>query len=213
MKRFAFILIGAVVLALICWMLPPFHVVSLQQAETAKAQGVFNPEDYAAKFWSERLTPALSKATDAQTVLDAMAKDPKSAATNFGRTVGVGDAVYFFMRGTGTVVSVEARGVGVSLNGAGAEADMLIKTGLLFGNTVRDATGLLNASEFPNSHDFNDVSIELNRIVESRVISQLKTNAVVGRIIRFAVCAEVSEDDMGERPLKVVPVNMELETL
>ncbi len=191
------------------WMMPLFHVVPLKQAEAARAQGIFNAADYAARFWSERLTPALSKATDAQTVLDALAKDSKSAATNYGRTVGVGDMVYFFMRGTGTVVSVEAKGVGVSLRGAGAEADLLIKTGLLFGNTVRDATGLLNASEFPNSHDFNDISIELNRIVESRVIPQLKTNAVVGRTIRFAVCAEVPEDDAGGRPLKVVPVHVE----
>lgn len=191
------------------WMMPLFHIVPLKQAEAAKAKAAFNPADYAARFWSEQLTPTFPKAADAQIVLESLAKDAKSAVTNFGRTVGVGDMIYFFMRGTGTVVSVEARGVGVSLNGAGAEADMLIKTGLLFGNTVRDATGLLNASEFPNSHDFNDVSTELNRIVESRVISQLKTNAVVGRTIRFAVCAEVSEDDAGGRPLKVVLVHVE----
>lgn len=204
-------IIAVLAAAAICWLLPPFHVVPLKQAESAKAKGVFNAADYAATFWRKRLIPALGKAADAQTVMDALAKDTKSGATAFGRTVGVGDAVYFFMRGTGTVVSVEAKGVGVSLRGASAEADLILKTGLLFGNTVRDATGLLSASEFPNSHDFNDASTELNRIVESRVIPQLKTNAVVGRTVRFVVCAEVSEDDAGERPLKVVPVLIEFE--
>ncbi len=210
MKRAISIAAAGAALAVVFWFFPAFHIVSLKQARAAKELATFNAADFAARFWSERLVPALSKAADAQTVLAALANDPKSAATNYGRTPGVSDTVFYFMRGTGTVVSVEARGVGVSLRGAGAEADLLLKTGLLFGNTVRDATGLMTASEFPNSHEFNDVSTALNRIVESRVIPLLKTNAAVGRPLRFVVCAEVGEDDAGERPLKVIPVSVEL---
>ena len=211
MKRITYIVAALVALAVVFWLFPAFHIVSLKQAKAAKDQGVFNPAEFAAKFWSERLTPSLNQAPDAPTVLAALAKDPKSAATNYGRTVGMSDTVFYLMRGTGTVNSVGGSGVGVSSRGNGAEADLLLKTGLLFGNTVRDATGLLTASEFPNSQNFNDVSTELNRIVESQVLPSLKTNAATGRKLRFVVCAEVSDNDAGERPLKVIPVQIEFQ--
>lgn len=211
MKRAVSILVGCAVLATILWLFPAFHIVPLKQAQAAKASGVFNPTDFATKFWRERLTPALKNAADAQTVLDALAKDPKAAATAYGRTVGISDTAHYFIRGTGTVVAVEGKGVSVSLHGPDAKPDLLLKTGLLSGNTVRDATGLLTASEFPNSQNFNDISTELNRIVESQVLPDLKTNATAGRKLIFTVCAEVSEDDAGDRPLKVIPVQAELQ--
>lgn len=210
MRRAIYIIAACAALAVAFWFFPAFRIVSLKQAKAAKDRGAFNAAEFATKFWSEHLTPALDHAPDASTVLAALSKDAKAAATNYGRTIGMSDTTYYLMRGTGTIVTAGNSGTGVSLDGANGEADLLLKTGLLFGNTVRDATGLLTASEFPNSKNFNDVSTELNRIVESQVLPLLKTNVVVaGRKLRFVVCAEVSEDDAGERPLKVVPVLIE----
>jgi len=211
MKRAVSILVGCIVLAIVFWLFPAFHIVSLKQAQAEKTKGVFNAADFASEFWRKRLPPALKQAADAQTVLDALTKDAKTAATTYGRTVGISDTSYYFIRGTGTVVSVVAKGIGVTLHGPDGKPDLLIKTGLLSGNTVRDATGLVNASEFPNSQNFNDISTELNRIVESQVIPNLKTNATAGRKLSFAVCAELSEDDAADRPLKVIPVLAELQ--
>lgn len=202
---------ACVVLGVVSWRFPPFHIVSLKQARAAKELGVFNAAEFAGRFWRERLTPALSQAADARAVCDALAKDPKAAATNYGRTIGLSDGVYYFVRGTGTVVSVEGKSVGVSLRGAAGGADLQLKTGMLFGNAVRDATGLLDANEFPNSQNFNDLSTELNRIVETQVLPKLKTNAAVGRKIRFVGCAEVAEDAASERPLPVIPVFAEFQ--
>lgn len=207
MKRATYISVACLALGVLLWIFPPFHIVSLKQVEAAKAQAAFNAPEFAAKFWRERLESALNSAPDATAVLDALAKDPKAAATNYGRTIGMSDTVFYLMRGTGVVVSAEAKGVSVALRGG--DVDLLLKTGLLFGNTVRDATGLLNASEFPNSQEFNDVSTELNRIVESQIIPSLKTNAAPGRTLRFVVCAEISEDNADERPLKVIPIRAE----
>ena len=211
MKRTVSILGACGVLAVVFCFFPAFHIVSLKQAQAEKNKGAFNAADFASEFWRRRLPPALKQAADAQTVLDALAKDPKAAATTYGRTVGISDTAYYSIRGTGTVISVENKGVSVSLHGAEGKPDLLLKTGLLSGNTVRDATGLLTASEFPNSQNFNDISTELNRIVESQILPNLKTNAAPGRKLSFAACAEVGEDTAGDRPLKVVPVMAEVQ--
>jgi predicted lipoprotein len=221
MRRCGFIAGLIVGFGALCWVAPPFRIVPLQRAQAAKAQAAFNPVDYAARFWTERLLPSLDKAPDAATLLQALAANPRAAATNYGRTLGMSDAVFYLLRGTGTVVSVEPKGVGVvcspgfsrsaSAEASPNDATLLLKTGLLFGNTVRDATGLLSASAFPNSQDFNDLSTELNHIVETQVFRDLKTKAAAGRKIRFVVAAEVEADTEVEQPLKVIPLRVEFE--
>ena len=84
--------------------------------------------------------------------------------------------------------------------------EVSLQTGLLFGNAIRDGTGLLNVSDYPNSQDFNAISEALNRLVETRVQPKLREAAKVGAMIRFVGCAEVGDESTDLKPLKVVPV-------
>jgi predicted lipoprotein len=105
-------------------------------------------------------------------------------------------------------VSVDSKGVGLVV-GEGAEGpDVVLPTGMVFGNATRDATGLLDMNAFPNSQDYNAISTELNHLVETRVLPDLRDRAVVGQEIRFVGCAEVSNDAKRRRPLKVVPLSV-----
>jgi predicted lipoprotein len=105
---------------------------------------------------------------------------------------------------------VDSRGVGLAIRDGSAGPDVVLPVGMVFGNTVRDATGLLDMDKFPNSQHFNDLSTELNRIVETRVLPRLRDRAEVGRQVRFVGCAEVSRDPKRRKPLKVVPVSVDL---
>ena len=93
----------------------------------------------------------------------------------------------------------------------GDTPDILLPTGLLFGNAVRDGTGLLDASTFPNSQNFNDLSAELNHIIETTLLPELREQAKVGAKISFAGCAEIAEEDADVKPLKVIPVLVKVE--
>ena len=84
-------------------------------------------------------------------------------------------------------------------------------TGLVFGNAVRDGTGLLNVNDYPNSQDFNDISAELNKLIETRVQPKLRERAKVGATIRFTGCAEVSDESTDLHLLKLIPIQAEVE--
>ena len=81
--------------------------------------------------------------------------------------------------------------------------------GLVFGNALRDGTGLLNVNDYPNSQDFNAISEALNHIVETRVLPKLREQAKVGATISFAGCAEVDDESSDLKPLKVIPIQTE----
>ena len=82
----------------------------------------------------------------------------------------------------------------------------MIELGFVFGNAVRDATGLITASSYPNAQEFNDISAALNSMVEANVLPQLQQIAKVGDRIQFVGCAEVGDEDTDLKPLKLVPV-------
>jgi predicted lipoprotein len=196
--------------AVIAWAFPLFHVVRLDQVRQSREQAHFDAAEFAEKFWDERLKPALPRAPDARTVLDAVDADFQAARERYGRTVGISNSYYVFVQGTGQVVNVDPKGVGLAIRDGADGPDVVLPTGMVFGNTVRDATGLLDMDSFPDSQHFNDLATELNRIVETRVLPGLRDRAEVGRKVRFVGCAEVSRDAKRRKPLKVVPVRVEI---
>jgi len=180
--------------------------VPLQQVAQERKAAMFDAAKVAAEFWSARLLPAAERAMEINALLAEMAKDSAAARQQHGRTLGIGGATLFLVRGTGKVTAVTDEAVVVALEGAGNQ--VRLNVGLLFGNTVRDATGLLDVSAYPNSQDFNDLSTQINRLVESRVAPGLKQAAAVGKAIHFVGCMELEEDAKLET-LPVIPLKVE----
>lgn len=211
MRRISVILCGLLLCAGLFWRFPLFHVVRPEALQTPEDKPAFKAVEFSQAFWKERLIPSLNQAADAETVLKAFATDQQAAREKFGRKVGVSRTRHFVLRGNGKIVSVDKTGVGIGLGDEGNEADIELVTGLLFGNAVRDVTGLLDAGNFSNSQHFNEISTELNRIVETRVIPALKNEEVIGRTIHFAGCVEIPDDSIVTPPLRVIPLDVSIQ--
>ena len=210
-KRATLILGFVIACVLLTWVFPLFRIVPLGQVALAKSAERFNAESFTKEFWTKQLVPTFEQATDATELLASIKTDPTEARQNFGRSVGIGRVYFYFFRGEGTILAVEKSGIRVSCVAPDDETDLLLKTGLLFGNTIRDATGQLLAGDFANSQDFNAVSKELNGIVEKQVQPDLRDHAKVGGKIRFVGCAEVRQSSSDNKllPLTTIPLQVE----
>jgi predicted lipoprotein len=211
MKRTVAIVSGIAVFAILSWVFPPFHIRSRKAMHAAKAGAQFNVTNFVADFWREKLLVAAEHVTEATKVLEAISLNPQKAREQFGRSVEIGSTYYFFLRGTGRVVSVSDDSIGISLNQDGNSADIAIPLGLVFGNALRDGTGLLNSSDYPNSQQFNDIAAGLNHIVETQVLPKFQAAAIVGSRVQFAGCAEVEDEEQDLKPLKLVPIYVKTE--
>ncbi len=210
MKSPAVRLIAIAVAAGACWLFPLFHAVPLKVATEQKAAAVFNPTQFAETFWSAQLLPAINKSVKAETLLPAIQSDAAAAKKKFSRSIGAAENYFYFLTGSGTVVAVSDDEVSLNLTG-GTNAEVALQTGLIFGNALRDGTGLLDANNFPNSQDFNGISEALNKMVETRVLPKLKEQAKVGAKISFAGCAEIADESTDLKPLKVIPIQTEVQ--
>ena len=201
-------LIAIVVIAGVCWQFPLFHVVPLKQAAAEKVAATFSPTQFAENFWTNQLPASLRKAVEADALVTAIQSDSAAAKKKFSRSVGTAENYFYFLSGSGKIVAISDDEISLNLTG-GTNAEVSLQTGLIFGNTLRDGTGLLDANNYPNSQDFNGISEALNHLVELRVLPKLREQAKVGANISFAGCAEVADESADLKPLKVIPIQTE----
>lgn len=214
-----------------CWAFPPFRIVRLERppagatagapaagaptaaagtpAPAAPATEVFDPVARATALWQTDLLPAVPRATELTTLLPALRVNAEAARTKFGRAAGVG-AHYYFVRGSGKVVARERSVLRVAVDGT--DEVVALRIGPVFGNTVRDGTGLLDVNAFPGLQEFNALSAALNALVEKTVQPALRDQAAEGARVRFAGCAEAPESspEAGEPALMIVPLQAEV---
>jgi predicted lipoprotein len=211
MQKLLAIVAATIVAAVLFWFLPLFHIVRIGEASTASQNAQISAAALADKLWQDKLPAALDRAADLSAVSETIRNNPKQVRERFGRSAGLGRSYLLLVRGSGTIESVDRNKVAVALEHAAEKSNVVLLTGPLFGNTVRDAPGLANASEFANSQQFNDLSTELNRLVENRVIAPFNNDAKAGSHIHFIACAEILNESADFQSLKLIPLNVKFE--
>jgi predicted lipoprotein len=209
--RFGPWIIAILLAAGVCWQFPLFHVVPLKTATAEKAAATFNATQFADSFWTNQLLPALPKCSAAEALIPLIQTDPAAAKKKYSRGAGVGDSYFYFVSGAGKIIAVSEDEISIEVTAGSTNAEISLQTGLTFGNALRDGTGLLSPSDYPNSQDFNDISAALNHIVETSVQPKLRVSARVGAKISFAGCAEVNDESADLKPLKVIPIQATIE--
>lgn len=199
------------VVVALCWFFPLFRIVPLESAAKVKADALFNPAQFAEKFWSGPLTRVLDQATPLHVLLPMIERDPAEARKKYARSLGLSDSYTYFIAGQGRVVALSNDEISLAVGAGKTNAEVSLQMGLLFNNAVRDGTGLLAVSDFPNSQDFNNISEALNHIIETRVQPKLREEAKVGSLVRFVGCVEVNDEPDDLKPLRVVPIKAEIQ--
>jgi predicted lipoprotein len=203
-------LLGVLAAAVLVIVFPPFHVRSLSQGKASPAaiRGAVDVPRVAEQFWTGKLLTPSVEPVNVRALMMAIDQDPAMAMKKYGHRAGIGGNAVFLVEGAGTVESVDARGVWLGIEVAKPLRSVLI-TGPVFGNALRDATGLLSINDF-NSFDFNALGAELNRLAEARVQPQLRKDASVGSHVSFLAAGEL-DDASADRPiLKLIPIRVTL---
>lgn len=206
-------LIAGCVIGGMLYVFPPFHIVPLDEARAKSQAKVFNASSFAVNFWHNQLTGSLDSAIEAREVLDAIGRDRQAAKNRYGQVVGLDGPHHYFLKGTGRIITVHDRQVEISLNGNDTgRPDIILVTSMIFGNEVLNATGLLSRSQFQRTNDYNAISAEVNRIVETQVVPPFLEKAEIGATVHFVGCSlKICDDDPTPIPIHLVPVKLEVD--
>ncbi len=188
---------------------PPFRIVSLEENRNRLNEGVFDPLKFARQFWQNDLPSTFEKAFDAQQVLNVMRNNPKEARTRYGRVIGLGGPCYYYLNGAGTITAIEPRQIKVRLDVEDTGAEIILMTSMVFGNEILDATNIISRNQFQKTNDYNAVSAELNKIVETQLTEPFLQQIKLGETIHFIGCSTGMTDEDSLVPMRLVPVKLE----
>jgi predicted lipoprotein len=180
----------------------------LDQVKASVTAKEFNAAQYAQTFWNNKLTPNLNKAVDITQLTVMLSTDTAKTFDTYSHALGIGNLRYFLVKGKGEIVSVNEDDVVISSKSGTSQQRATIATEYIFGNAVRDATGLIDINEFSNTMDFNNVSAELNKIIREKVLPPFKSAVKKGNAIEFVGAVELNKEHLNLQKIEVVPIKI-----
>ncbi|MEJ0034153.1 MAG: DUF2291 domain-containing protein [Bacteroidota bacterium] len=200
MRLFKNILI-VVVIMVVGW--NSVYFAKLDEMKASKALKEFDAGKYANEFWNNTLIPNLDKAVDIQELVSLMKTDEKKAFDNYSNALGIGNLKYFLVRGTAKISYIDNDYITLDNN-------TTIATEFIFGNAVRDASGLIDINDFVNTMDFNNVSAEINKIIRAKVLPSFKGNVKSGDTIEFTGAIELNKQHVQLNNIEIIPIQLKI---
>jgi predicted lipoprotein len=206
-----------------------FTVASIEDAENAVQSEAFDPVAYVDGIWESKLLPTLNeKAVELAKILSEMEPDaggtaPKDeliAIANRYGLITVGEAHIYMVKGSGTIVSVDAEtSLGtaeVVLDGYEGPIKALLYIGTRIPSddtSVRDSVGFITFGDFKEQTEYGKAATEINKRVLATVLGGIDRDNLVGKTISFKGAFTIRtfnliQIDVSE--ISIVPVEIEL---
>ena len=180
----------------------------LDEVNASRSAKQFNAAAYAQTFWTTKLIPNLDKAIDITQLTTMLSTNAPKTFDTYSHALGIGNLRYFLVKGKGTIASVNEDDVSILLQPDTSRPILTLATEYIFGNAIRDATGLVNVSDFTNTMDFNNVSAELNKIIREKVLPPFKQQAKKGDKVEFTGAIELNKEHLDISKIEVIPVRI-----
>lgn len=179
----------------------------LEEHKAANSKETFDATIYAREFWEEKIPQAGENAVEVSELINLLKTMPDEAFSKFGHVLGIAKTHYFMLKGNGMIESVEEEFFTVKTS---QNEKIQIATDFIFGNAVRDGSGLVSINEFLNMTDFNNVSVAINKLVKENVVSKIKGRTKPGQIVEFIGACEIKEDKIDVRNIRIIPVSVKI---
>jgi predicted lipoprotein len=191
----------AVIVIVVGWNCVYFE--DLDEVRASKAQRDFDALKYANTFWNSKLLPNVSKAVDLHQLLSMLGSDEAKTFDTYSHALGIGNLGYFLVRGTGRVDKIDTDYIVIDNN-------IRLSTEYIFGNAVRDASGLIDINDFANTMDFNNVSAAINKIIREKVLPPFRRKVKSGDKVEFIGAIELNKEHLQLKNIEVIPIQLKI---
>ncbi|MBD0367146.1 MAG: DUF2291 domain-containing protein [Flavisolibacter sp.] len=188
-----------------------YNSVYFKKLDEVKASSAsFDAKAYAKKYFHEKLPPALNEAVEINQLIELLQTNKENTFNRYSHALGIGNIRYFLVKGEGEVASINENDVSLLMKTDTTQKVIKIATEFVFGNAIRDASGLIDINEFTNTMDFNNVSAEVNNIVRNEVLPPFKAAVKKGDRIQFIGAIELNREHLNLEQIEVIPVSLKI---
>ncbi len=128
-----------------------------------------------------------------------------SAFKTYGNRLGIGESAYFMVNATGKIIEQNEGELKVTTQNG---TTLIIDTKYIFGNAIRDASGLVKLTDFKTNADFNKVSEALNTVIREKAIPKNLKNINNGDIISVTGAIKLKKGKTNNQILNILPIKI-----
>lgn len=180
--------------------------LSVHKGNTAQK---FDPVSFSKKLWQEKFPAKMDSAIELPALISAIATDKEDAFRQFTHALAIGNYRYALVKASLQVTAVKEDEVLAVVQTGDSVLQVKLATEFIYGNAVRDASGLIRVADFPNSADLNGISEELNRIVRSSVIPAAKNQTRAGDKLEVVAALELNKEHLHWQGIELYPVRIQ----
>ena len=148
------------------------------------------------------------KTIDLAYLLTLVKSNPELAFKKHGNRLGIGNSAYFMVKGTGKIIAIND---GIYTISDPKNGTILIDTKYIFGNALRDASGLVKLTDFKTNDDFNKVSEAINTLVREKIIPKAIQKLKNDDLISYTGAIKLSKKQKIFLDLLVIPSQITLQ--
>lgn len=205
-KLFKYILL-LLAIALVAYKSVYVEKLSVHNGKTVQK---FDPVSFSKNLWQEQLPAKMDSAVILTNLIGAVAKEKETALQQYTRALAIGNYRYALVKANLQVITVNEDEVLASVSAGDSTIQVKLATEFIYGNAVRDASGLIRVEDFPNTSDLNGISEELNRIIRAEVIPAVKGKLKAGDKLEVVAALELNKEHIHWQGIELYPVRIQL---
>ena len=170
----------------------------------------FDAIAFSKKLWDEKLPARLDNAVELIAFIKATQANSADAFSKYTNALGIGNYCYALVKVEGTVTDVGEDDIAVQIKIDDSLMTGKLATEFIYGNAIRDASGLVDVKDFPNTMDLNNISEELNKMVRQTVLPPFKTTVKKGDKLLVTGAIEIHKEHIKWNDLEIIPVQLQI---
>jgi predicted lipoprotein len=194
------------VIALLGYKSVYFEKLSTRKNNTAAA---FDAVGFSKKLWEEKMPAKMDSAVQLTTLINAINKEGETAINKYTNALAIGNYRYALVKLDGTVTDVKEDEVLISVKHNDSLITVNLATEFVYGN-ARDASGLVQVKDFPNTNDLNSVSEELNKIIRSGVLPSFKSAIKKDDKVNIVAALQINKEHIHWQGIELLPVRLQI---
>ena len=170
----------------------------------------FDAVSFSKNLWEEKLPAKLDSALDLAIFIKAAQANRADAFSKHTNALGIGNYRYALVKAAGIVTDVGEDDITLQIKMGDSLMTAKLATEFIYGNAIRDASGLVDVKNFPNTMDLNNISEELNKMVRKTVLPSFKTSVKKGDKLIVTGAIEIHKEHIKWSELEIVPVQIQI---
>ncbi len=170
----------------------------------------FDAGEFAKNLWEGEMQTSINNGIELPLLLKSISENAEVAFDQRTHALAIGNYRYAMVKVKGEIMAVNENEVLVSVTLPHADSllTVAITTEFVYGNAVRDASGLLDARDFNNASDLNNIAEALNELVRKNIVPEIRKTAKQNNTVEIIGAVQLNREHVAKEMLEIIPLKI-----